>query len=698
MSAPLELTRFRSKGRLIAALSFLALAGFLAWLGYLDYRGTEQDLQQLLQANAATLTESLVQATRLSQASFDALRREIAGRLLATARLVRHLDGERPLTQEDLRQLTRLGGVLHVHVFDPAGRRILTSSAGPGTGLGGDPSRVLEPILEQQVSELVIGLRENRFGSGQRFAVAVRRESGGAIVVTAAASDLPDRLESVQLGKVLSGLADHLPIAYVIVQDPDGPVSATPGVQRIDPIAEVPALRDAWNDRRPRHRFTWHQGKEILEWISSFELESDYRVLFRVGVNLAFYRQALSDVARRDLLLGLAVLLGSGILLTLLQTAQNYRFLRSRYLQSLALSDRIMENTSEAVLLLDGAGRVVRSNPQAERLLGLRPGELALERLAALFPEGAAQETVNAGIYFRLEERQFLGVVQPFEAGSAEPGGSSWLVQVRDVTRLREMEERQEREERLVGLGRLVAAVAHEIRNPLNAISLSVQTLQRRLQASGEESAGANLRMIREEVSRLDRLVEDLLGYARPGDLQLQPVELGKVLDKLRVLFQETLGAQGVEWRQESAVGTPWPTLQADEEKLTRVLLNLLRNSLQAMTGAGWLSWRWSREDGHGLLQLHDGGPGFSPQALARAREPFFSTRPQGSGLGLFISHEIARRHGWTLDLDNHPAGGALVTIRIPLSDPMTGGQGPPDRREPGPVSATDASRSAEDA
>ena len=678
ITAP-EFTRFRSKGWVLAAAGFLVLAGLLAWLGYIDYRGTENDLQHLLRNNVATLTESLVQATHLSLDSFDILRREIAGRLLATARLIQHLEASGDLAETGLPALARQHGVLHVHLFDLQGRRIMSSAPGSGAGLGRNPGQTLAPIIEGKAAEMVIGLKDSRFGGGQRFAVAVSRQAGGAIVVTASADDLANRLESVQLGKVLAGLADNIPIAYVIVQDPDGPVSATPGVREVDPISQVPALREAWDGRRQQFRFTRFQGREVLEGISPFDLEPDYRVLFRVGVDLSFYHQTLAGVARRDLLLGLALLLGTGILLVLLQTAQNYRFLRSRYLQSLALSDRIMENTAEAVLLLDQEGRVFRQNPQAEGLLGLQPGEPGLAPLAPLFPDGAGHPAGTPGTYIQLGERKFLGVVQTFPAETAHADGPAWLVQLRDVTRLRELEAQQAREERLAGLGRLVAAVAHEIRNPLNAISLSVQTLQKRLQTSGEESAGAGLKIIREEILRLDRLVEDLLGYARPGDLQLRPVDLHQVLEKTRRLFQESLETQEVEWRFEPDSGAAWPALRADEEKLARVLVNLLRNSLQAMPKRGVIAWRWSRSGGHGLLQLRDSGPGFSAPALARAREPFFSTRPRGSGLGLFISDEIIRRHGWEMELGNDPAGGALVSIRIPLPAPGTGILSPPD-------------------
>lgn len=660
----------RPAGWIFPAAGLLVLALLLAWNGYSDYRSTERELRRLLEDNVAVLTEPLIQIATASLGAYDALQEEIARRLLSSARYVAHLEGEKPLTSAQLDAIAARFDLQRIHLFDREGRRVLSSGPSPPAEPGEESAErknILGPILDGTVPDLVIGFREARFGAGRRFAVAVARPRGGAIVVTAPAEQLDRYRQQVGLGPALARLTDNPSIAYAVIQDEDGPISATPGVEQVATIGSVPELQAAFVENRRTFRFTDYRGREVLEGAVPFELEAGYRVLFRVGVDLTFYHDRLRELAWRDAGMGLALLLGGGILFGLIFTAQNYRFLRSRYARSLSMSDRITQRMVESLLVVDGAGRVLRANPRAAAELGIHAGDALPPALTATLkdcrPEDAAAPA--EAVYLPWRDRLFLASCQAFPE---EPGGPpARLLLLRDVTRQKALEDKSRRAEHLAALGRLVAAVAHEIRNPLNALSMSVQTLRRRLDPAADERNRNALAVLDEESRRLNRLVEDLLVYARPVQLHREPVALPPLLERIRRMFVETADRQGIRLRVDTAEAAPRFT--ADEDQLLRVLINLVQNAIDNLEGGGEITLGWAREDNHLLLEVVDTGPGFTPEALQRALEPFYTTRRQGTGLGLSLSAEILKAHGWQLALANRPGGGAMVTVTVPASD-----------------------------
>ncbi len=671
----------RPAGWILPSAGLLALALLLAWNGYSDYRNTERELRRLLQDNVAVLTEPLIQSATASLGAYDALQEEIARRLLASARFVAHLDGEGPLSASRLGAVAARFDLQRIHLFDRDGRRVLSSGDPPPAGSGEETAErrnILGPILDGTVPDLVIGFREARFGGGRRFAVAVARPGGGAIVVTAPAEQLDRYRQRVGLGPALARLAGNPSIVYAVIQDEDGPISATPGVEEVASIGSVPELREAFAENRRTFRFTTHRGREVLEGAVPFELEEGYRALFRVGVDLTFYHDRLRELAWRDAGMSLALLLGGGILFGLIFTAQNYRFLRSRYARSLSMSDRITQRMVESLLVVDETGRILRANPRAESELGLRAGDALPHALTGALEDCRSEDAAAPAeaVYLSWRDRLFLASCQAFPE---EPGGPpARLLLLRDVTRQKALENRSHREEHLAALGRLVAAVAHEIRNPLNALSMSVQTLRRRLDPVADERNRNALAVLDEESRRLNRLVEDLLIYARPVQLHREPVALPPLLERVRAMFIETAERLGIRLQVESAEVSL--RLSADEDQLFRVLINLVQNAIDNLDGGGEITLGWVREDSRLRLEVADTGPGFTPEALQRALEPFYTTRRQGTGLGLSLSAEILKAHGWQLALANRPGGGAVVTVTVPASDLL---EDPPGERTP---------------
>jgi signal transduction histidine kinase len=226
------------------------------------------------------------------------------------------------------------------------------------------------------------------------------------------------------------------------------------------------------------------------------------------------------------------------------------------------------------------------------------------------------------------------------------------------------------RSERLATAGRLASGVAHEVGNPLGAIAGYVELARDRLRAGGPGLAETDdfLARIGAEAQRIDHTVRDLLDLARPAEPSVGPVSLAAPLDAALRLARVQERFRGVE--VQVALPADLPAVAGDERRLAQVFLNLFLNAGDAMAGAGRVSVAGRAEGGRVVVEVADTGPGIPPGDLRRVFEPFFTTKGagQGTGLGLAISQAIAESLGGELTARNGAAGGAVLTLSLPVA------------------------------
>ncbi len=246
-----------------------------------------------------------------------------------------------------------------------------------------------------------------------------------------------------------------------------------------------------------------------------------------------------------------------------------------------------------------------------------------------------------------------------------------------DLTPLKRAEEHARQLDRLAALGRFTSSVAHEIRNPLTGIAAGVQYLARALADAAPQQE--NLEFILSEIRRLDRIVQDLFDITHPRRLQF---EAAPIEDTLRRSLQ-SLDALIAERGAYLTTDLPprIPPVAHDPDQIQQVFINLIKNAVEAsMPGgqiaisvASGLPGRAAGGPALGpsaqtvLVRVEDKGAGIPPETLKTIFEPFFTTKPGGTGLGLYISHDIVKRHGGSLSVQSEPGRGTTFTVELPL-------------------------------
>jgi len=240
---------------------------------------------------------------------------------------------------------------------------------------------------------------------------------------------------------------------------------------------------------------------------------------------------------------------------------------------------------------------------------------------------------------------------------------------VDQLRRARAREAELNRLERFTALGQLAGALAHEIKNPLNFISLAIDQLRARYAPqlqNDQENYRRQLGIMKDEVHRLSELIQSFLNYGRPIEVHPAPTDVRALVGSVLELSDSKLKSQSIRASLEDA-GAPL-ILNVDAEKLHACFINVVANAIQAMPEGGELAVAFRRDGENEVITFSDTGAGIDPEVASHVFEPFFTTKREGIGLGLFFSHAIVERHGGTIRIGANPAGrGAMVTFVLPL-------------------------------
>ena len=337
----------------------------------------------------------------------------------------------------------------------------------------------------------------------------------------------------------------------------------------------------------------------------------------------------------------------------------------------------LLDSMTDGIVVTDRDHRVMLHNKSAERLFPFEGEEPGNRPLWDCLLDRDLSEFFSAKLrgQEKVSDREFMlgngtprivsvSILPLVSEGSVQGN----VVHIEDVTEKRSKEARLRRAESLASLTTLAAGVAHEIKNPLGSMGIHLQLIQKKIAGKDcidQKEIAQHLAVIGEEVDRLNRIVVDFLFAVKPMDTHLEDGDINAVITELLDFVRPELDQAGV--KVESALSEGIPILRIDARFIKQALLNLIKNAVAAMPDGGLLRIETLRSGTEVLIRISDTGGGIPEQIMDKIFEPYFTTKPFGTGLGLTIVFKIVKEHFGDISVTSREGEGTTVSISLPV-------------------------------
>ncbi len=466
------------------------------------------------------------------------------------------------------------------------------------------------------------------------------------------------------IGKILNQMATNPIINYVVLQDLQGIIFATPNVKTMPRIQSDSNLLKVFQNGQEVSRIINFDNKKVLEIVTPFIVEKEIIGLLRIGMNLDNYYQYLNNTYIQLGMLFI-ILLGAGIaIFTIFIKHQDYQ-MREQFFS------HILGAIDEGILLIDEKGMIKGVNKMFGKITGMQEIALLNTEYDKVFNgDPFSIKIVQEIKSFAEEEKElFEKIVRyttyPLYDNKKFVGTISVL---HNVTEIRRQEKEQKEKERLSFLGNLVANFAHEIKNPLNGLAIAAQRLQREFPSQNEQYSQLISAIIK-EIDSMTRILNDFLSLVRPQIKENQEFDLSQLIEEMGILIKEQAKQKNIKFNMDIEKGA---VIKGNMEDIRRALMNLLLNAMEAVSSVSSLNSEigisLKKERDSIIIKVYDNGPGIPAPALKKIFEPYFTTKKGGTGLGLFIAHKIINEHNGVIDVQSSKEKGTVFTIILPLN------------------------------
>lgn len=666
-----ESAGFNKRFLLIIAIT-VALAVFLiTWFGI---RESRKDSFELLVMQGTAFTEALAQASRNAITSEMFYDRLVQEKYSEVASLLSETD-LKTLTESDLVRFAQVHDLIGVYIYGMDSNLIVE-------GLARGPRSTPPDFVHKEVDQLIANPESNyvllldndeQTGQATHFYLELSNRLDRVIVLSIDALYYSEALKETGIGYLAQNMAREKGVVYVIYQSTEGIIFASRKPGNLLAIESDPFLSRALEGDTIVHRVYDFQGQNVLELVRPFAMEKYPFGLFRVGLSLEGYYSISRGFDRQMAILAALLFILLLVLILYLTSREKRKEISRRYSTMRSVTERIFEQMQTGVAIVNSSGILRMANRAFEAVFDIsnatdKPFRDAVSPeildIDAFISSGKAADETEVTFTSGKHSRKLL--VARSIITDEVTGRSGVVLVVYDITRLREFEQAAARRERLSEMGNLAAGVAHEIRNPLNTISIAAQRLASEF-VPGENSEEylSFTEKIRSETRRLNEIITRFLALAREEKKQRVSVPLRPLIDEVAAF----VSVEAEKLHIEVQVGNmPDVSLEADRDKLKQVFLNLFNNTKEALAGRpGKFRVSAHGDDASLAIDICDDGPGVSPEIREKIFNPYFTTKETGTGLGLATIHQIIADLGGDIRAGESEWGGTCFTITVPL-------------------------------
>ncbi len=642
------------------------------FLTYFSIKESRSDSLKLLVIQGEAFIESLSSAAKNAISSEEFYNRLAHKRYneISIELEQRELD---KITNDDLYRLCLLHNLFSVHIFD-VDSTLKASSFARGSQLKLPDFVIAEMqylLSNPEENYLLLLDDDSQSGEARHYYIKMSNKMDRVIVIVADAHYFLDALEQTQIGYLARQMASDRSIVFIIYQAKDGIVFSSLDIDGILSIESDTFLSEALESEKIMHRITTMDDIELLEIVRPFST-SDYPFgLLRIGLSLDAY----NSISRR---FDIQMIIFSGGLLLLfivsvvyLSSRKKRKKISAQYDKYKSISDKIFNEMKTGVAAVDREGNIIVVNSAFEdifhtdRLSGEKWDE-TISELIPSFPslQKAKTRLIEEEILYRKNNESKVLLVVLSSLASQSDKHDGFVVVINDITMLRELEQKTARKERLSEMGDLAAGVAHEIRNPLNTISIASQRLAVEFTPNENEKEFREFtNQIRNETKRLNDIITRFLALARGESKKNQRIDLNQLISQFILLIKAEADDLNINIKTELSEGV---YITAEQDKIKQVLSNLFNNAKEAINNKpGEIKISTQNKDNVSILIFEDNGPGIPSEIQEKVFTPYYTTKEAGTGLGLPTVYRIITDFGGEIKVEKSSIGGAMFTVRF---------------------------------
>ncbi len=663
----------------------LCLAALFLTIVVVGIRENRSNVIRMMKNEARALVESIISAGRNTLAATDMVDRLVLDNLSDIATVVGHRFEGGDLTPTEIARTCHATGINRMDVIDSVGI-VAVSSVVDMIGREYDSSFVsrfpFDDIVMGRIRSASFVLDdENPVIPAQLVLATARIDAPGAVILFADYSILERFNDRIGIGSLVRRIGMDPEIEYVFMQSYEGVIFSSHSFGQVKRIEADEFLLSILEEGGYGSRIVPFEGRDVLEVARPFITEGLPPGLLRIGLSMDGYEQVTGNFEYQLIAIGTILFIVSFLVVTLFLANLNYRTLESSYVTMKTLTGNILDSMQSAVVVVNESGEITLFNPRAEGMFGFRQTEATGKSYSKLFdgdPLMLAEVAQGASATIRTEKTvtakdgRKLSLLVVASKVTSEDGNPIGAVAVSyDVTESRKLERVAKRSERLSELGNLAAGVAHEIRNPLNSISIASQRLRSEFTPESDRDEYDQLvGNIKAEIERLNEIIIQFLALARTHATKQEVFDLSEMCNDVMRLMQQEAADKGI--RLAADVNRDL-IMKGNPDEIRKVLINLIKNSIEAChSGASIRVSASALSDSELRMAVEDDGPGIDRGDQDKIFRPYFTTKDGGTGLGLALSHRIISDHDGSLEYEDRAGGGAIFTATLPRLQEVT--------------------------
>jgi signal transduction histidine kinase len=654
-------------------LIFLSLASLMIVSALVELSQSKEELYQLMETQAHALLEALLTASKNSLLTNQYLENLAEKRLMNNGKLLRRLYNTGNISDEILEQISKDNNIFRINIFNKKGQKIFSSHQQEHFGLPekNSPQKILQPLFTGATDTLIIGLKQARFEKGFRYAVAVATKDNGAIVLNIDAKQILDFKRHIGFGALLrTVVSDNPGIIYSALQDTLNILAASGNVKVLEAIPQSHFLKRSLEDSLFLTRTVEFDTLEVFEAVHPFAIKSETIGLLRVGLSMDPIQEINQRIFRRLILITIILVVIGSFMFTFIFTRQRFNLLQKQYEVVETYSGNIISNVSDVIIVYDQIDGIKIFNTAAENLFNITKNKVLGNSLQDFLTKTGCNIILKSPSTLQQfsckidNQKKFLLVSRSRFSDSEE--NEIIILVIRDLTEQKRLEEQMQREQRLTAMGELASGVAHEIRNPLNTIGTIVQQLDKDFEPDKDTDEYHELAgLVQGEVKRINETIQDFLRFARPEPIQPESFQIQPFLEGVKKQYHYMLKERDINlyvklnWHGE----VYW-----DNRQIRQVFLNIIQNAIDAIDKNGNIQLSVEQINSNEIeINFTDDGPGMPVNIRSNIFNLYFTTKAQGTGIGLSIVQRIIYEHGGIITVESEPNKGTTFIIRLPI-------------------------------